>query len=210
MRARLVLSAARRTLSPVLHRHWRVGCRRHSDLAEAAGGLALDGVRAEGGAVGVVDTEVAEHALAARDRGRGAAGPGGVGVRNRLGEVVAVVPGVAVVARGSGGIRDGHGGPFRGEIELREVKDVRELRRHVQEAVVSGAGSCSAREVAWRHGKRVDAQNANVRCHGQAQARFARIAGVGRGVAPSAAEAQLLVAASQCAFLPLFGLSEIE
>ena len=146
MRARLVLSAARRTLSPGLHRHWRVGCRRHSDLAEAAVGLALDGVRAEGGAVGVVDTVGAEHALAARDRGHGAAGPGGVGVRGRLGEVVAVVPGGAAVARGSGRIRDGHGGPHR--VEGLEVKDVRELRRHVQEAVVSGAGSCSARGAA--------------------------------------------------------------
>ena len=146
MHARLVLSAARRTLSPGLHRHWRVGCRRHSDLAEAAVGLALDGVRAEGGAVGVVDTVGAEHALAARDRGHGAAGPGGVGVRGRLGEVVAVVPGVAVVASGSGRIRDGHGGPHR--VEGLEVKDVRELRRHVQEAVVRGAGSCSARGAA--------------------------------------------------------------
>ena len=45
---------------------------------------------------------------------------------------------------------------------LIEVKDVRELRRHVQRAVVSGVGSCSAREGVWRHGKRVDAQNANL------------------------------------------------
>ena len=146
MRARLVLSDARPTPSPGLHKHWHVGGGRHSDLAEAAGGLALDGVRAEGGAVGVVDTERAEHALAPGDRGHGAAGPGRVLVRCGLGEVVAVVPGRAGVALGIGRVSDGHGGPLRGEGELIEVKDVRELRRHVQRAVVSGVGSCSARQ----------------------------------------------------------------